>query len=113
MSSVWMTADPGTSPVLPPASVVLPLLLRPSTASTAGRPELPWSGLRLVTALTTVLSNSTRHGPASGSSGASCKAMFSSCPAQPVEDDLEQVPGPGIPFVRREASQVAQYPVQA
>jgi hypothetical protein len=33
--------------------------------------------------------------------------MFSSCPAQPVEDDLEQVPGSGIPFVRLEASQVA------
>jgi hypothetical protein len=29
--------------------------------------------------LTTVVSNSTRHGPASGSSGASCKAMLSSC----------------------------------
>jgi hypothetical protein len=68
MSSVWMTTDPGTSPPIRAASVVLPLLLRPSMASTAGRPELPWSGLRLVTALTTVLSNSTRHGPASGSS---------------------------------------------
>ena len=52
---------------------------RGGTASTAGRPELLRPGPRVTTALTTVLSNSTRHGPASGSSGANCKAMSQSC----------------------------------
>ena len=69
----------GTMSQIRAASVVLPLLPRPSMASTAGQPGLLRSGPGLVAALTSVLKGCTRHGPASGSSRASCKAMSPSC----------------------------------
>jgi len=75
MSSVCTTADPATTSRSRPASVVLPLELRPSTASTTGRwrAPSPWPGcIRVATA---TVSDSARHGPASGSSGASCSVM--------------------------------------
>ena len=76
-SSVCTTADPVTTCRSRAASVVLPLELRPSTASTTGRrPEpLPWPSCTTVAA--TTVSSSARHGPASGSSGASRSATTS------------------------------------
>jgi hypothetical protein len=82
-------------------------------ASTAGRPELPWPGPRLVTALMTVLSSCTRHGPASGSSGASLQGHVPIMPLGPARDAMgyqirrlvsdpddthADLPGPGATF---------------
>jgi hypothetical protein len=39
VSSVWTTTAPGTTWAMRAAGVVFPLLLRPSTARTAGRPK--------------------------------------------------------------------------
>ena len=81
MSSVWMTTDPGTARPIRAASVVLPTLLRPSMARTTGRLRVALPGSRRVIAASRVLSSSARHGPASGSSGASCKAIQALPPA--------------------------------
>ena len=82
-SLVCTTAEPGTRSRIRAASVVLPLLLRPSTARIAGRPGPSRPGPRRVMAFTTVLSNSARHGPASGSSSGSSKAMNYYCARLP------------------------------
>jgi hypothetical protein len=87
MSSVCTTADPGTASRSRPAKVVFPLELRPSTASATGRSPAsitgrspagatgrsptPRSRPSRITTLATSLTSSARHGPASGSSGAS------------------------------------------
>jgi hypothetical protein len=77
--------------------VVLPALLRPSTARTTGRRGVPWPGSRRVIVSTTVLSSSARHGPASGSSGASCRAtsLFYPWSLQPVLTHGTSRPGSG------------------
>jgi hypothetical protein len=54
-------------------SVVRQILYQQRRSSTAGWQELLRSGLRLVTASTTVLRDSTRPGPASGSQGAAAR----------------------------------------
>ena len=73
MSSVCTTAEPGTASPIRAASVVLPALLRPSTARMTGRPDTTRLGPRPISASITAVSDSARHGPASGSSRASCK----------------------------------------
>ena len=84
MSSVCTTADPATASRSRAASVVLPLELRPSTATTTGRSPAPRSRPSRITVLATSLTSSVRHGPASGSSGVSRNpTVISLSPAGP------------------------------
>ena len=79
MSSVCTTAEPGSAPAIRAASVVLPALLRLSTARMTGRPDTTRPGPRPISPSMTAVSNLARHGPASGSSWASCQLMPPSC----------------------------------
>jgi hypothetical protein len=73
MSSVCTTADLSMTLCSRAASVVLPLELRPSMTSTTGRWLAPLSWPSCIRSAATVVNSSARHGPASGSSGASCR----------------------------------------